>query len=50
MKMSIKGSFELGLTEVPEKMAKDFEKALGQLNSKYSTIEVKVEEDEPSER
>jgi hypothetical protein len=47
MKVSIKGNFELGMTEVPEDMAKDLESKLKQINSEVMNFDVKVENDEP---
>jgi len=45
MKVSIEGKFKLGLTEVPDKLAKEIEGKLEQINSTCTNLKVKVEEE-----
>ncbi|GAH01858.1 unnamed protein product [marine sediment metagenome] len=45
MKVSIEGKFKLGLTEVPERLAKELEEKLQKINSKFANIKIKVEEE-----
>lgn len=45
MKVTMKGKFEIGLTEVPEKLAKELEEKLEKINSTFANLEVKVEEE-----
>ena len=46
MKVSIEGKFKLGLTEVPDKLAKEIEDKLKKMNSKFADLKIKVEKDE----
>jgi len=50
MKVSIEGKFKLGLTEVPDQLAKELEDKLKQINSSFANLKLTVEEDDEEKK